>query len=143
MLFRLELAFGDEVKGVRDKAKGERLEAKGEGDEVKGERLEAKGKGDEVKGAENSEADDPASRLNEDWQALLDKLRINGLLEYWLDKRYHDLAAEELKKVDWTQQPDCVKRMYMAPIWMLKAKQRVMLVGSFAKQMTIKMLIIR
>lgn len=80
-------------------------------------------------------------RLNEDWQALLDKLRINGLLEYWLDKRYHDLAAEELKNVDWSKQPDSVKRMYMAPIWLLKAKRMMMQVGSFAKQMTIKILI--
>ena len=129
MLFRLELAFGDEVKG--------------EGDEAKGERLEAKG-------MENSKADDPASRLspfasrlNEDWQALLDKLRVNGLLEYWLDKRYHDLAADKLKKVDWSKQSDSVKQMYMAPIWLLKAKRMVMQVGSFMKQKIIKMLIIR
>ena len=105
MLFRLELAFCDE----------------GEND-VKGDRLKAKG-------TKNSKADTLASclsplafRLNEDWQTLLDKLRINGLLEYWLDKRYHNLAAEELKKVDWNQQPNSVKRMYKTPIWMLKAK---------------------
>jgi hypothetical protein len=123
MLFRLELAFGDEGEN-----------------EIKGERLKAKG-------TENSEADDPSSRLSplasclsEDWQALLDKLRINGLLEYWLDKRYHDLAAEELKKVGWKQQPNSVKRMYKTPIWMLKLKRRVMQVGSCLKQLLTKMI---
>ena len=129
MLFRLELAFWDIFE-----AKGERLEAKGTEDEVEGERLKAKG-------MENSEADAPssrlsplASRLSEDWQVLFDKLRVNGLLEYWLDKRYHNLAAEELQKVDWNQQPNNVKRIYKTPIWLLKVKRRVMQVGSSVKQ---------
>ena len=134
MLFRLELAFGDIF-------------------EAKGERLEAKGK-------ENGEADIHASTpytlhstptdasrlspfascLSEDWQALLDKLRINGLLEYWLDKRYHNLAAFELAKVDWSQQPNSVKRMYKTPIWLLRMKRRVMQVGSWCKQRLIRLI---
>jgi hypothetical protein len=81
-----------------------------------------------------------ASCLSEDWQALLDKLRINGLLEYWLDKRYHNLAAIELAKVDWSQQPNSVKRMYKTPICMLRMKQRVMQVGSFVKQRLIRLI---
>lgn len=75
-----------------------------------------------------------ASNLKSDWQALLDKLRVNGLLEYWLDKRYHDLAAQELAKVDWNKQPESVKRMYKTPIWILKVKRQMMRVGSMAKQ---------
>lgn len=121
MLFRLELAFGDEGKN-----------------EVEGERLKAKG-------TENSEADDPSSRLSplasclsEDWQALLDKLRINGLLEYWMSKKYHNLAVEELAKVDWEQQPNSIKRMYKTPICLLKLKRWVMQVGSYCKQRIIK-----
>ena len=117
MLFRLELAFGDEGEN-----------------EVKGERLKAKG-------MENSEADNLASRLsplasrlNSDWSLLIDKLRINGLLEYWLSDEYHNQAAIELAKVDWEQQPSSVKRMYKTPIWMLKMKQWVMQVGSSVKQ---------
>ena len=78
-----------------------------------------------------------ASNLKSDWQALLDKLRVNGLLEYWLDKRYHDIAAQELAKVDWSQQPDSVKRTYKTPIWMLKAKRQVMKWGSAVKQLII------
>ena len=121
MLFRLELAFCDEGEN-----------------EVKGDRLKAKG-------TKNSKVDTLASRLsplafrlNEDWQALLDKLRVNGLLEYWMSKEYHDQAAEELKKVDWSKQPASVTRMYRTPIWMLKLKRNVMRVGSYVKQKLIK-----
>ena len=124
MLFRLELAFCNEGEN-----------------EVKGDRLKAKG-------TENGETDNTephrlsplAFRQDEDWQALLDKLRINGLLDYWLDKRYHDFAVEELKKVDWEQQPNSVKRMYKTPMWLLKLKRSVMQVGSCLKQLLTKML---
>lgn len=122
MLFRLELAFGDE-------------------EECKVESVKCKG-------MKNSEADIPASTpytlhltpTKDDWKSLLDKLRINGLLEYWLDKRYHDFAAEELKKVDWEQQPNSVKRMYKTPICLLKLKRWVMQVGSYIKQRMIRLL---
>lgn len=73
-----------------------------------------------------------------DWQLLLDKLRVNGLLDYWMSKEYHDLAAEELKKVDWSKQPASVKRIYKTPIWMLKAKRLTMRWGSVVKQGIIK-----
>ena len=75
-----------------------------------------------------------ASNLKSDWQALLDKLRVNGLLEYWMSKEYHDIAAQELAKVDWSQQPKSVIRIYKTPIWMLKAKRQVMKWGSAVKQ---------
>ena len=129
MLFRLELAFGD-----GEECKVESVKCKGEGDEFIDESLK-------VKGTKNSKADTLAFRLsplafrlNEDWQVLLDKLRVNGLLEYWLDTRYHNLAAIELAKVNWNQQTNSVKRMYKTPICLLKLKRRVMQVGSFVKQ---------
>ena len=74
----------------------------------------------------------------EDWILLMDKLRVNGLLDYWLSKEYHNIAADELKKVDWSQQPDSVKRTYKTPIWILKAKGQVMKWGSWCKQLIIK-----
>ena len=40
----------------------------------------------------------------ETWKSLLDKLRVSGLMDYWLSDEYHASAAEELKKVDWTKQ---------------------------------------
>lgn len=116
MLFRLELAFGNE-------------------EECKVESVKCKG-------TEKSEADGPASRLialslyrlNEDWKALLDKLRVNGLLEYWMSKDYHEQATEELQKVDWSLQSNSVKRIYKTPIWLLKMKLWVIQVGSCIKQ---------
>ena len=82
-----------------------------------------------------------ASNLKSDWQALLDKLRVNGLLEYWMSKEYHNLATQELAKVDWSQQPDRVWRIYKTPIWMLKAKRQVMKWGSAVKQALVRHLV--
>ena len=73
-----------------------------------------------------------------EWKSLLDKLLVNGLLEYWLSKDYHDLTVQELAKVDWSKQPDSVKRIYKTPIWMLKVKRQVIKWGSAVKQALVK-----
>ena len=78
-------------------------------------------------------------KLSEDWQRLLDKLRVNGLLDYWMSEAYHDSAAEELKKVDWSQQSAAVKQMYQMPIWLLRTKRCIMRVGSMLKQAILKL----
>lgn len=108
-------------------------------EEIIGDRLE-------VIGNEDSKVDTLASTpytiyhtpTKDDWRRLIDKLRINGLLDYWLDERYHDRAADELKKVDWSKQPTSVKRIYTTPIWMLKTKRLIMRWGSFLKQKIIR-----
>lgn len=69
-----------------------------------------------------------------EWKALLDKLRVSGLMDYWLDERYHDVAAAELAKVDWSKQPRNAKRQYEKPIWAIKMKRRFMQTGSYFKQ---------
>lgn len=76
----------------------------------------------------------------EEWKALLDKLRVIGLMDYWLCDEYHDAAEEELKKVDWSKQPKSVKEQYTKPIWLLKAKRQFMQIGSFCKQKLIRMI---
>ena len=78
-------------------------------------------------------------KLSEDWQRLLDKLRVNGLLDYWMSEAYHDSAAEELKKVDWSQQSAAVKQMYQMQIWLLRTKRWIMRVGSMLKQAILKL----
>lgn len=80
-----------------------------------------------------------AEQTDLEWKALCDWLRVTGLLEYWMHKSYHDQAAEELRKADWSKQPARVKRMYRMPIWMLKAKRQFMQMGSFVKQKLIKL----
>lgn len=78
------------------------------------------------------------SSLKDDWKHLLDALRISGLLEYWMDDRYHNAAAVELQKVDWTKQPKRVRAQYDKPIWFLKVKRRFMQIGSYCKQKLIR-----
>ena len=74
------------------------------------------------------------------WKALLDKLRVNGLMEYWLSDEYHDVAATELAKVEWSKQPKSAKAQYEKPIWWLKAHRRFMQIGSYFKQKLIKLI---
>lgn len=91
----------------------------------------------------NLESLESEIRLNgengEEWKELLDWLRVNGLMEYWLSKEYHDAAAAELAKVDWRKQPKKIVRMYKAPLWMLKMKMRIMQIGSYCKQKLIRL----
>jgi glycosyltransferase involved in cell wall biosynthesis len=74
------------------------------------------------------------------WKQLLDKLRVSGLLEYWMSDVYHEVAASELAKVDWSKQPKSAKAQYEKPIWFLKAKRRFMQIGSYCKQKLIRLM---
>ena len=76
----------------------------------------------------------------ETWKSLLDKLRVSGLMEYWLNDEYHDAAKEELTKVDWSNQTKGAKAQYEKPIWLIKTKRRIMQIGSYIKQKLIKAL---
>ena len=68
------------------------------------------------------------------WKQLLDKLRVSGLMDYWLSAEYHEAAATELTKVDWSMQPKDAKAQYEKPIWLLKVKRWIMRAGSYCKQ---------
>ena len=81
-----------------------------------------------------------SEEVRAEWKALLDKLRVSGLMEYWLEEQYHDAAAEELNKVDWTKQPNSVKALYDKPIWLLKAYRCFMHIASYCKQKIIRIL---
>lgn len=74
----------------------------------------------------------------ETWKALLDKHRVEELLDYWMNDGYHDQAAAELEKVDWSKQPQKVKALYKKPIWLLKLHRRIMQIGSYIKQKLIR-----
>ena len=73
------------------------------------------------------------------WKLLLDKLRVSGLMDYWLSEEYHDVSTAELAKVDWSKQPKSAKAQYEKPIWFLRAKRRFMQVGSAIKQKLIRL----
>ena len=74
------------------------------------------------------------------WKALLDKLRVNGLLRYWMSDEYHEYAAAELNNVDWSKQLKSAKAQYETPIWVLKTKMQYMQFGSYIKQKVIRLL---
>lgn len=74
-----------------------------------------------------------------EWKVLLDWQRVNGLFEYWLSEEYHDVAAEELKKVDWSIQPKNARKPYKKPILLQKTKRWFMQIGSCCKQKLIKL----
>ena len=75
-----------------------------------------------------------------EWKALLDKLRVSGLMAYWLSDEYHDASAAELKKVDWSRMPKSAKEQYEKPMWVIKTKRRLMEIGSYYKQKIIKLI---
>lgn len=87
---------------------------------------------------ENEIANLPTA-LQTDWQRLLSMLRANGLLEYWLDDRYHDLAVAELEKINWSLLPSSAKQPYQLPIFVVRFKQKFMRVGSYFKQKFIRL----
>lgn len=62
------------------------------------------------------------------WHLLLDKLRVDGLMDYWLSDEYHAAAEKELAKVKQGKEP------YATPIWLLKARRAYMRMGSLCKQ---------
>ena len=79
-------------------------------------------------------------KTNAAYKAMIDMLRVNGLLPYWLSDEYHDLAAAELSKVDWSQQPRAIVRQYRKPLSLLKAESRFLQIGSYVKQKIKKIL---
>lgn len=70
----------------------------------------------------------------EEWKRLLDKLRVSGLMDYWLNERYHEIAEKEISKVDWSHLPPNTVKLYKRPIRLLKIQRRLMQIGSFIKQ---------
>ena len=78
---------------------------------------------------------------NEDWKQLLDKLRVNGLLDYWMSDEYHEIAKQELTKVDWSKQPAKVCEVYKTPIWWLRTKMDFLRVASCVKQRLIRLVV--
>lgn len=76
----------------------------------------------------------------EEWKALLDKHRVEELMDYWMSEEYHDAAAAELAKIDWSKQSKNAKAQYEKPIWLQKARRRFMQIGSYFKQKLIRLI---
>lgn len=70
---------------------------------------------------------------NIEYKYLIDRLRVYGLLPYFLSKEYHEAAAKEIAKVDWSSQPHSAYRQYHTPRILGYAKYRFMKWGAMFK----------
>ncbi len=77
----------------------------------------------------------PESTLSVEWKQLFDRLRVGGLLEYWLSPQYLDRAKAELAKVDWAQQPKAAAKPYHIPIPLLRSWRAALRLASHCKQL--------
>lgn len=77
-------------------------------------------------------------KIDVDYKRLIDKLRVNGLLDYYVDDRYNDKARLELRKVDWRQVSKSKIKNYQQPIFFLKIKNCIFKYGSTIKQLLLK-----
>lgn len=70
---------------------------------------------------------------NADYKGLIDKLRISSLMPYFVSQDYHDCAAGEIKKVDWTKQPRCAFKEYHRPLLLIRAEYATRKLGAKVK----------
>ena len=81
----------------------------------------------------NLEDLEPLEQTNWDYKQLVDNLRTYVLYPYYLSKEYHDRAAVELEKVDWTRQTKHVQKQYGRPLSVQRFLFSVRRLGSRAK----------
>ena len=77
---------------------------------------------------------EPEEQGNDDYKALVDALRVNTLMPYYLSKKHRQATLSELNKVDWSRQPQKIRREYKRPIGLLKLKYALLKIGSIVKQ---------
>jgi len=77
---------------------------------------------------------EPLEQTNQDYKQLMDDLRAYSLINYYLDKQYHNNAQNELAKVDWSKQPSKTAQLYKKPLWILRFRQKYLRLGSIVKQ---------
>ena len=76
-------------------------------------------------------------QCNNDYKALVDALRVSALMPYYLSKKHRQATVSELNKVDWSRQPEKIRREYKRPIGFLKLKHSLMKTGSDIKRILI------
>ena len=78
-------------------------------------------------------------RVNADFKQLIDNLRTYGLFPYYISKEYHEIARQELDKVDWKHQPVRIRKQYQQPLALLRVRYTLQVVGSRVKQMVLNL----
>ena len=77
---------------------------------------------------------EPEETTNPDYKQLIDNLRVYNMQFYIVDRRYRKEARAMLAKVDWSRQPQRMRRLYRLPAWLLAIRHRAMTLGSKIKQ---------
>lgn len=77
---------------------------------------------------------EPLERTNEDYKQLVDNLRTYILLPYYISDDFREMARKELDKVDWSRQPNGIRKQYRKPIAWLRFSFFLKSVGSKIKQ---------
>lgn len=72
-------------------------------------------------------------RRNVDYKRLIDMLRVYGLFPYYISEEYHDVAKEQLKKVDWNNQPQLEQIKYKFPLILIRLYVKIRKCVSFVK----------
>lgn len=54
---------------------------------------------------------------NPDLKMLLDRLRANGLFRFYLSRKYHKIAVEEMGKIEWSNIPSGVYDIYHSSLF--------------------------
>ena len=71
---------------------------------------------------------------NSDYKQLIDNLRTNDLMPYYLSKKYNKMTRQELAKVDWQRQQEPIQKLYKQPIFVLKYRKAFLKLGSLIKK---------
>ena len=72
---------------------------------------------------------EPLEKSNADYKQLVDNLRVYNLYPYYLSREYHDVAAQELRKVDWKMQPLKTQKQYKKPLTVLRFNYALRKIG--------------
>ncbi len=77
---------------------------------------------------------EPSEQSNADYKQLVDNLRTYGLYPYFLSRKYHEVAKNELDKVDWVRQPEKTRNRYHQPLAWQRMVYRLKKTGAKIKQ---------
>lgn len=79
-------------------------------------------------------------KTNPDYKLLIDNLRTYSMLPYYISKDYYKTAKEQLNKVDWGCMDRKWVRLYSLPVSILRARKRILKMGSKVKQMLLRII---
>ena len=76
-----------------------------------------------------------AESTNADYKDLIDRLRVYGLMPYFVSRQYHNCATGEIIKVDWSKQPKSAFKKYHRPLLLIRTEYAFKKLGATVKTM--------